>query len=408
MRKLLNITMLVFLTILLSSCGNEVDSEITQNFVLGEIDFYLQNNDLLNDYFDTNLDDVGEKITYTKASFFNYDLKNTNNVDIEYDDYYTSFSNLIFVKQAVNEIDNFAYNTCYNETISTETVCVHYDNEVLKIEYYEHISELDVAMSHRYELTKIDGVVSMVKYMTVYDIANDREILDRKIEVYGRDYILDKLYYPETRSFVYEYTSYEDQEYFMYKGTLDSNQEFIRQTIEYYIHQFKAFVSYDIKNDLLEDYRVKLFDDGHRVLKADINVKDNNPTVNELSWNMLSVENWSTVEYILENHYLYLGNYPIMQDYEFDVQLSGYGKVTAYKMFEGDLENTDITLETYGLESGYNLSDINNAKLYFESNYVNELLVYGFAHNDPDNRLILSIELVFMDSELSKYISGIK
>jgi hypothetical protein len=400
--------MLVFLTILLSSCGNEVDSEITQNFVLGEIDFYLQNNDLLNDYFDTNLDDVGEKITYTKASFFNYDLKNTNNVDIEYDDYYTSFSNLIFVKQAVNEIDNFAYNTCYNETISTETVCVHYDNEVLKIEYYEHISELDVAMSHRYELTKIDGVVSMVKYMTVYDIANDREILDRKIEVYGRDYILDKLYYPETRSFVYEYTSYEDQEYFMYKGTLDSNQEFIRQTIEYYIHQFKAFVSYDIKNDLLEDYRVKLFDDGHRVLKADINVKDNNPTVNELSWNMLSVENWSTVEYILENHYLYLGNYPIMQDYEFDVQLSGYGKVTAYKMFEGDLENTDITLETYGLESGYNLSDINNAKLYFESNYVNELLVYGFAHNDPDNRLILSIELVFMDSELSKYISGIK
>ncbi len=93
-----------------------------------------------------------------------------------------------------------------------------------------------------------------------------------------------------------------------------------------------------------------------------------------------------------------------MEDYIISVQLNGYGKVVAYKMFEGDLIDSDITLKEYGLTSGYTLQNIENTRLFFESNYITELFDYGFINNDPNNRLIIKSSVEVDNQELEVFI----
>ena len=404
MKKALNITIIIVLTLILGSCNENDTSNLNRDFVINEINFYMQNNDSIELMFDTGLDDVEEEIEYGKADFFNYNLKNTSNVDIEYELYYLAFSNLLFIKQIVEKIEELSYGVCYENIVSTEKLCIDYKNDILVLRYYENIVDLDTIISHIYEFSRVEDKVIMKKYSTIYDTEKLETILHQKIVVDEYNSFLKEEFYPLTDSFVYEYTNYLEQEYFMYKGVMDAEKEFVRQTVEFYIPSFNAYVSYDIKEDLLEDYRIKIFKDGHRVLKVDVNIKDNNPTVNELTWNLLSIDGWNSIDVIAKTHYIYQGSFQTMEDYIISVQLNGYGKVVAYKMFEGDLIDSDITLKEYGLTSGYTLQNIENTRLFFESNYITELFDYGFINNDPNNRLIIKSSVEVDNQELEVFI----
>ena len=311
---------------------------------------------------------------------------------------------MLFIKQIVEKIEELSYGVCYENIVSTEKLCIDYKNDILVLRYYENIVDLDTIISHIYEFSRVEDKVIMKKYSTIYDTEKLETILHQKIVVDEYNSFLKEEFYPLTDSFVYEYTNYLEQEYFMYKGVMDAEKEFVRQTVEFYIPSFNAYVSYDIKEDLLEDYRIKIFKDGHRVLKVDVNIKDNNPTVNELTWNLLSIDGWNSIDVIAKTHYIYQGSFQTMEDYIISVQLNGYGKVVAYKMFEGDLIDSDITLKEYGLTSGYTLQNIENTRLFFESNYITELFDYGFINNDPNNRLIIKSSVEVDNQELEVFI----
>lgn len=408
MKKVFGVFVLTIFLFILGGCTDEQANNSDKDFVINEIDFYMENNIQLEAMFSAGLPDVEKKNSYLKSDFINYDLKDTKNVDVEYDEYYEAFNSLFLVKYALREMNYFAYGTCFNNIIDNEKLCIDYQNEVLEIDYYEYISDLDIFIYHRYDLSKKDDIVHMIKYTRIYDSEKEEEILAKKFEVYGKEIFLIQEYYPETDSFVYEYTNYVTQEFFMYKGVLNEELEFIRQTVEFYIPGYKAFVSYDMKEDLLEDYRVKLFDQGHRVVKLDVNVKSNNPTVNEITWNLLSIDGWDSVDEYSNIYYIYQGSFQTLDDYIISVQLDGYGKVNAYKIFEGDLVNEDLTLENYSLQSGYDMSDIELARLFFTQNYQERINDFGFEVNDPDNHLIVYHNIYVYQSDFEAYIARFK
>ena len=248
---------------------------------------------------------------------------------------------------------------------------------------------MNVILRHSYKLTKEDDIAVMEKTTVVYDTQSDEEVIITKLEVIGDSLVRKQEYFPETGSFLYEYTSYQEQEYFMYKGTMLNENTYLRQTVEYYIPQYEVYVSYDFKEDGLEDYRVKFFEDGHRVVKIDVNVFKTKPSINELTWNMLSIDNWNSVQYFNEELYIYKDSLTIMDDYELDIQLNGYGKIIAYKLFEGDLADLDITLNQYGLDSGYTLINVKEARTYFVSNYESKMANHGWIINDPINGITI-------------------
>lgn len=401
--KQLLMSFIVLSVVLLSSCTTTETNNIKKDFVLNEIDFYMENNNLVDMMFDTGLADVEDKIIYRKTDFFNYDLKDTKNVDVEYDEYYEAFNTLFLVKHVLGEMEVFEYDTCFNAIVNNEKLCINYVDNVLQIDYYEYIVELDIIISHRFDLTKQNDKAIMTKYTRIYDNEEEVEILSTKLHVYGYDYFVKEEYYPETDSFVYENTNYLEQTYFMYKGVLNEDLEFIRQTVEMYIPGYNAYVSYDIKEDTLEDYRVKLFSEGHRVLKVDVNIKQNNPTVNELTWNLLSIDGWGSVDEVSKVFYVYQGSFETMEDYYVTVQLNGYGKVNAYKLFSGSITNEDITLVEYDMNSGYTLDDIETARLFFSQNYVHTLESYGFTSNNPENRFVVNDDVYIYDNDFEEY-----
>ena len=75
-----------------------------------------------------------------------------------------------------------------------------------------------------------------------------------------------------------------------------------------------------------------------------------------------------------------------MNDYSFEVQRSGYGKITAYKMFEGELTDQDVSLSNYGLNPRYSLISALIARDSFVENYIQEMANYGFVLSDISNR----------------------
>ena len=74
-----------------------------------------------------------------------------------------------------------------------------------------------------------------------------------------------------------------------------------------------------------------------------------------------------------------------MIDYTIDVQTNGYGKIVAVKEFKGSLIDDDISLHGYNLESGITLTNIIEARQYFENSYASVSLKYGFNINTIDN-----------------------
>jgi hypothetical protein len=104
---------------------------------------------------------------------------------------------------------------------------------------------------------------------------------------------------------------------------------------------------------------------------------------------MLSIDNWNSVQYFNEELYIYKDSLTIMDDYELDIQLNGYGKIIAYKLFEGDLADLDITLNQYGLDSGYTLINVKEARTYFVSNYESKMANHGWIINDPINGITI-------------------
>jgi len=388
MKKILSICLIFVSVIVLGACEEEADPDYLRYNVVEQIEFYIEANEYIEAINDEGLENVEESLSYTSDYFFNYDSKATLNVELEYGDFYEAFGQLLFVKNAIENIDAFQYDYYFEDVVTNETVYVNAQDGLLNIEYFEYLIELDTVLRHSYFLETVNEEVHMEKYLEIYDCASEEVLIIKRFSVFGDRYVESFEYYPETDSFLYNYDSKEDQEYFKYKGTMD-NGEFIRQTIEYYIAPHRSYVSFDIKEDVLEDYRIKIFEDGHRVVKIDVNVKSSNPTVNELTWNLLSIPGWDSVEYILEDYFVYQGSYTILDDYDIDVQLKGYGKVEAYKLFEGELAENDLSLVDYGLNSGITLAMANTSKLYFESNYVSEMLTYGFTVNDEDNRLLV-------------------
>jgi hypothetical protein len=384
--KKLYILLILFLTFGLTSCSTSSNSEVVKNDILTLIDFYITYNEIINDQHDRSLDDVEESVIYDKTDFFNYDEKDINNVELEYDEAYVAFTQLLFVKEAVEEIDKIQFETYFEEIITTETLYLEELENGLFIDFYEVVTDLEVIIRHSYKLETINEDVYMEKYLEIYDIDTEESILMKRFIVEKGVSLTTLEYFPTTSSFLYIENDYQEQTFFLYKGTMLDEDTFIRQTIEYYIDEFSAYVSFDIKEDKLEDYRVKFFEDGHRVVKVDINVKNSNPTVNELTWNLLSIDGWDKLENISNDLYLYQGSTEILTDYDLSIQLDGYGKINAYKMFEGEIQEEDITLSEYGLDSGYTLAQVNAVKQYFIDHYESELNSYGFILNEPFNR----------------------
>ena len=388
MKKILNVFIITMFIIILSGCNELTDPDYLRQSVIKQIEFYMEANEYIESINNESLDDVEESISYISDDFFNYDSKATLNVELEYDDFYVAFGQLLFVKNVVENIENFEYDKFFKDVVTNETIYVQADEGLLNIEYFEYLIGLDAIIRHSYFLKTVNDEVHMEKYLEIYDCDFDEVIIIKSFSVFGDRYVESYEYYPETSSFSYTYNSKEEQEYFKYKGTLDNGQ-FIRQTVEYYIAPYRSYVSFDLKDDKLEDYRIKIFDKGHRVVKIDVNVKSNNPTINELTWNLLSVSGWDSIEYVLEDYYIYKGSYNTLEDYDINVQFKGYGKVEAYKLFEGEMTESDVSLVNYDLDSGITLDMANNAKLYFKSNYVAEMLKYGFVINDEDNKFIV-------------------
>lgn len=404
MKKLI-LFLMMSITVFITGCTNPNTVDLEKDFVFNEIDFYMENNLFIDTMFKTGLDDIEPQTRYQKNSFFNYNLKSSNNVDVEYDEYYEAFNTLFLVKHIIDEVEDFEFDTCYTETISTERLCLYYINEVLQIEYYEHIDDLGISIGHHFDLLKENDQVIMTKYTRIFDHEAGIEILRSKRYVKGYDLFIHQVFYPQTDSFNYEYVDYLNQDYFMYKGVLNNDLEFIRQTVEIYDATNNAFVSYDIKEDVLEDYRVKLFKEGHRVLKLDVNIKTNNPTINEFTWNLLSLEGWTEVVRASDVYYIYNNSTKTLSDYFITVQLNGYGKVNAYIMYEGEITSESITLENYGLTTGYTLSDIESARTTFETNYIDLLSLHGFVSNSPENRLVVYNEVSMYNEDFMFFVN---
>ncbi len=410
MKRIFLLAIISITIFFLSGCNFEQSPDSLRDSIIDKIDFYINANDYIDLINDESLIDVDEKREYIKDDFFNYDSKSPLNVELEYGEFHSSFSNLIFVKDAISDIEDFRYDSYFKNSKTDEMVLVNYEDGELYLDFYETLPELEVIIRHNYILNKVDEEAQMIKYLSVYDTETDEIIISKIMKVFGDRYTESIEYYPTTNSFTYLYNSKEDQDYFKYKGILTSDNYYLRQTVEYYIDEHNSFVSYDIKEDLLEDYRVKIFDEGHRIVKIDVNTFKNDPSINELTWNLLEVDGWDSVDYYLGEHFVYRNSISTMMDYEIDIQLNGYGKIIAYKLFEGDLSESDITLSEYGLNSGLTLQQAYDARDHFINNYRSELVKYGFTVNDVDNLDILLdiIDEYIEDGVFDEYIKANK
>ncbi len=361
MKKITSIITLFMLIITISGC-TLVNPDVLRESVVDHVDFFIGYNELVHSIHDPSIPNIPIKDVMLPSDFEYYDSKSPENVELEYSDFYDSFSSLLYLKEVISNITDFSYGEYFDDVVQKDKIRVDFEDDELSIDYYEYILEVDVSVRQTYILKQTssnEGVIT--KYTTVYGHDKER-IIKHSLEIMTLGETVEKYeLLPDVNTVVYIYNSHKNQEYFKYRGTLLSNGEFERQTVELYLDEHNAFVSFDFKEDDFEDYRVKFFEEGHRVLKVDVNVFKNSEQMNELTWNLLSVDGWDFVQYVNEDFLISKTNATILEDYNIEIQNRGYGKVIAYKEFTGELLDSELTLSDYGLDSRITLVDVENA-----------------------------------------------
>lgn len=403
--KKISFVIILSLLFLLSGCETDNTSKDNKRFIIDKIDEYATFNEVTEQLHDDSLDDVAISDYYVPTDFFNYQKKDSSNVELEYSNHYDAFSTLGFLINYINVLEEFDYDLYYELPEFRAMLKVTLNGDVVSLDYYQYFEELNIASRQYFILKEVDEQLFMERYSTTYDIDSESILLKQKLTVYEGSHIETVEYIPKTMTYTYIYNSYENQEYFKYKGFFDDVGDYTRETIEYYIPDHNSYVSYDIKDDELEDYIIKVFKDGHRVLKYDVNIFSSKDTETDLTWNLLSVDGWTQVS---NEGLLYLSSNLTMSDYHTTIQLSGYGKVSAEKEIVGDITNEDISLENYGLNSDISLSDLEDARLAFVDSYITTIEEYGFLVSNEFNFVFIENYFLSYDdnSKMNDFVNS--
>ncbi len=388
----------VTLVFTLSGCESDYLSEAEKDVLITKIERYTTYNEVTDALHDEKLDDVELSEYYVKDDFFNYMNKSTYNVELEYSTHFDAFSSLDYISKYLETINEFNYDNYYDLVDYNAMLKVTSIDKVITIDYYQYFEDLDIAIRQYYVLKELNQKLYMEKYSTTLDLKSDTVLLKQKLSVHEGSHIEQVEYIPKTMTYTYIYNSFENQQYFKYKGFFDDYGDYTRETVELYLHEHNSFVSYDIKDNELEDYRVKVFDNGHRVLKYDVNIFSKKDTESELTWNLLSVDGWTQLVNNSGEYQLFLSAGRTLDDYDLSIQRNGYGKIIAYKMITGDIVESDISLNNYGLESNVTLDDLEAARLAFISTYTEKVLHFGFLVSNPVNKTFIENYFISYDN----------
>lgn len=387
MKQVQFIVLFIFVFVL-SGC-NLIFGELSGIEISNELKRFIEENDRINFIHDQALEDVNEDTSYEYQDFFNFEHKDPRNVELEYTYFYNEFNNLSFIKNLIAGINDIPTNEYIEFEEFHISILLKIENGELYIDMYQHFDETDFIVREEYSLRLNAEHTTMVKISSIYDCLIDEIVTIKKATVIDEMYVESIEYFPIQNTFFYIYNSFEEQEYFKYTAHLDDQSQYIRQSFEYYIEEHQAFVSYDFKDGFPEDYRVKLFNQGHRIVKVDVNIKPTKDTETMLEWNLLTVSGWDSVDVGDTRNYVIKDGLPTMIDYAISIQLKGYGKIIAEKTIIGDVLSEDISLSGYGLVSPVSLEQVNLAHDYFLDNYESELLLHGFIIHDLDNLNII-------------------
>lgn len=393
MKRILASLMILFSSLVLFGCETGYLSDSDIDNLTSDIEEYSDFNELTDKLHDEKLEDVELSKLYLREDFFNYNRKRPLNVELEYSTHYNAFSTLDVITGLINTVSEFNYDTYYQIEEYNSMLNVHRVDNVIELDYYQYFEELNVVSRQMFVLKSKEEKLYMERFSTTYDLTTETVLLNQKLSVLEDSHIETIEYIPKTMTMTYIYNSYEEQTYLKYKAFFDDFGEYTRETVELYLDSESSFVSYDIKEGELEDYRVKVFKDGHRVLKYDVNIFNKKDTETELTWNLLSVDGWVQVLNNGGEYKVYHSTGISLDDYVIDIQRNGYGKVIAYKMITGEVTEDDVSLESDNLESHITLEQLEEARLAFVDVYVEELASYGFILSNTVNRDI--IELYF-------------
>lgn len=409
MKKVMLIITISFM-ILLTGCEMNYLSTSEVNELVESITEFIDYNKLVDKIHDESLDDVEISNLYVKDDFFNYPNKVDTNVELEYTTHYNAFSTLEFIVELIESIDEFNYDSYYQIDEFSSMISVARVEGVIRIDYYQYFEDLDMVSRQNFVLKYKEDKIYMERFATTLDLDTDTVLLHQKLSVHEDSNIETIEFIPETLTYTYIYNSYEDQEYFKYKGFFDDQGEYTRETVEMYLESESAFVSYDIKDNKFEDYRVKVFEDGHRVLKYDVNIFNSKETETEFTWNLLSVDNWVQVVNSGGENFLYHATGTTMDDYNISIQRDGYGKVIAYKMITGEVNDTDVSLNDYKLESNITLEQLEKARLAYIDVVDSKVSERGFILSNPVNKTIISVyfELYLESGKMSSFANEYK
>lgn len=405
---------LVVLTIVtffgLFGCEQSGISATEKIALFSRIDEYINYNKMVDKIHDEKLDDVLIAALYVKDDFFNYSNKDIKNVELEYSNHYNAFSTLEFITELIDNVDGFDLREYYKIEEFDSMVYVDKNDSVITIDFYQYFTDLHMVSRQYFVLKEKEEKLYMERFSQTIDLASDTVLLNQKLSVLEDSYIETVEYIPSTMSLTYIHNSYEEQSYFKYKAFFDDLGEYTRETVEMYIDEYSSFVSYDIKDHEMEDYRVKYFNNGHRVLKYDVNVFNTKDTEYELTWNLLSVDGWVQVVNSNGENILYHSTGPTMSDYDITIQRDGYGKVNAYKMITGEITNDDITLNLYKLDSNITLSDLEDSRTAFLTVFENELESHGFFLSNNVNKELFKVyfKLFLETGETDSFINEYK
>ena len=383
--------MLLLLTLVGCSAFNSSNS-YSKDKVVVLIEEYINENKLIKLENSAKSTDIPELSVYTKDDFVNYDLKPSKNIDIEYDYFFEEFAYLETIEATILANDDFSVSRYFYSDDQDVAYYVNILDDVLSIEYYLYSNELNLVERQSFRLSKIDDEVYMEKYVALFNGATKEYIREEKITVYKGHYIETMEYSHSTNSYKYELNSKEDQISFVYEYEVDSSGNDVKERIEHYYSDTGATVEYEIDNGIPGDYKVKFHNNGHRILKLDVNISNTSDDINELTWNLLEVDGWDTAKASISRYKMYVNDVETMTDYDISIQQNGYGKIVANTVINGTLFNQDITLSKYGLESGITLQMIEDAKSYYLDNYIDNTLEFGFVVGSNNNLDILKDE----------------
>lgn len=385
--------------IVLSGCESGFLSDTEIDTLIGKIERYTVYNEVTNILHDEKLDDVEVYNYYVKENFFNYNTKSTENVELEYTTHYNAFASLEYIIDYLQTIEEFNYGNYYELEEYNAMIKLTNVDKVITVDYYQYFEELDIVSRQYYVLKEKDSKLYMERFSTTVDLKTDDVLLHQKLSVLKGVNIEQIEYIPKTMTISYIYNSFENQEYFKYKGFFDDFGDYSRETVEVYLEEHNSFVSYDIKDDELEDYRIKVFDEGHRVLKYDVNIFKKNETESEFTWNLLSVDGWAQITNNGGEYQVFGNTGRIMEDYDVSIQRDGYGKIEAYKMITGDVTESDVNLSEYNEESHITLSQLEATRKAFVDVYVELGAQHGFIiSNEVNKELIENYFILYLEN----------